>query len=53
MTLCPIAIVAGCSKCPVVKICPVKTVLGDYAPPPVPPVEPAPRGRAPAARKPK
>ncbi len=29
MTVCPIAIVASCSKCPVVKICPLKTVLGD------------------------
>ena len=29
MTLCPIAIVAGCQKCPAVKVCPLKTVLGD------------------------
>ncbi len=29
MTVCPIAIVAGCNKCPVVKICPVKSILGD------------------------
>ncbi len=29
MTVCPIAIVAGCSKCPAVSICPLKTVLGD------------------------
>ncbi len=29
MTICPIAIVAGCQKCPAFKICPVKTVLGD------------------------
>lgn len=29
MTLCPIAIVAGCQKCPAFKICPLKTVLGD------------------------
>lgn len=29
MTLCPIAIVAGCAKCPAVSICPLKTVLGD------------------------
>jgi len=29
MTVCPIAIVAGCQKCPVVSICPLKTVLGD------------------------
>jgi hypothetical protein len=29
MTLCPIAIVAGCEKCPAFKVCPLKTVLGD------------------------
>ena len=29
MTVCPIAIVAGCQKCPAFKICPLKTVLGD------------------------
>lgn len=29
MTLCPIAIVAGCAKCPAVAVCPLKTVLGD------------------------
>ena len=30
MTLCPIAIAAGCKKCPVVSFCPLKTVIGDY-----------------------
>lgn len=29
MTLCPIAVVAGCKKCPAFKICPAKGVLGD------------------------
>lgn len=29
MTICPIAIVAGCKKCPAFKICPVKSLLGD------------------------
>jgi len=29
MTVCPIAIVASCSKCPIVKFCPVKSLLGD------------------------
>lgn len=33
MTLCPIAIAAGCAKCPAFKICPLKTVLGDQKPP--------------------
>jgi hypothetical protein len=30
MTLCPIAIVAGCKKCPAFAVCPLKTVIGDY-----------------------
>jgi hypothetical protein len=30
MTLCPIAIVAGCKKCPAFAICPLKSTLGDY-----------------------
>lgn len=29
MTLCPIAIAIGCKKCPVFKVCPVKSVIGD------------------------
>lgn len=29
MTLCPIAIAVGCQKCPVFKVCPVKSVIGD------------------------
>ena len=33
MTLCPIAIVASCAKCPVVGVCPLKTVLGDASKP--------------------
>lgn len=44
MTICPIAIVAGCKKCPAFKICPLKGVLGD---------EPAaPAAEAAAAAKP-
>ena len=30
MTLCPIAIVAGCKKCPAFTVCPLKSVIGDY-----------------------
>jgi hypothetical protein len=33
MTVCPIAIVSGCVKCPIFKVCPVKSLIGDYAPP--------------------
>ncbi len=32
MTLCPIALTAGCKKCPAFKICPLKDVIGDYKP---------------------
>jgi hypothetical protein len=32
MTICPIAIVAGCAKCPAFKICPLKGLLGDKPP---------------------
>jgi hypothetical protein len=37
MTLCPIAVVAGCQKCPAFKVCPLKTVLGDQKPAPASP----------------
>jgi hypothetical protein len=30
MTLCPIALVVGCKKCPIFAVCPVKGVIGDY-----------------------
>lgn len=32
MTLCPIALMAGCKSCPAVSMCPLKTVIGDYKP---------------------
>ena len=30
MTLCPIALVVGCRKCPAFTVCPLKEVIGDY-----------------------
>ena len=36
MTVCPIAIVAGCQKCPAFSFCPLKTVLGDQTATPTP-----------------
>ncbi len=36
MTVCPIAIVAGCRKCPAFGVCPLKSVLGDQPPPGAP-----------------
>lgn len=48
MTLCPIAIVAGCAKCPAFKVCPLKGVIGDQAP-----AAPPAAGKAkPAAKRP-
>ena len=32
MTICPVAIAVGCKKCPLFKVCPVKSVIGDYKP---------------------
>lgn len=34
MKLCPIAIAITCRKCPIVRACPVKTVIGDWVEPP-------------------
>jgi hypothetical protein len=30
MVICPIALVVHCSGCPIVKICPAKTIIGDF-----------------------
>ncbi len=49
MTICPIAVVVGCRKCPAFRICPVKSVIGDQpkSPPPTEPQEKsAPRKRS-------
>ena len=46
MTLCPIAIVAGCEKCPAFKLCPLKGVLGDQAKPADPDVPKKPAQKA-------
>ncbi len=32
MTLCPVALAVGCKKCPIVKVCPAKTVIGNFKP---------------------
>ncbi len=32
MTICPVAIAVGCKKCPVFKVCPAKSTLGDHQP---------------------
>ena len=48
MTICPIALAVGCQKCPVFKICPVKSVIGDE--PKVAEVKPVAK-RGPARKK--
>ena len=30
MTLCPGALMIGCKNCPIVKMCPAKTIIGNY-----------------------
>jgi len=41
MTLCPLALVAGCQKCPLVALCPLKGIIGDYREPEEVPPPPA------------
>jgi hypothetical protein len=33
MTLCPLALTAGCRRCPIFSVCPLKSVIGDHKPP--------------------
>ena len=49
MTICPIAVVVGCAKCPAFKICPLKGVIGDHKAP-APEDKPGATGK-PAAKK--
>ena len=57
MTLCPIALAVGCGKCPALRICPLKSVLGDATGPAEAPARRAKpgagaaRGRGKGARK--
>jgi len=46
MTLCPVAIAVGCRKCPIVAVCPAKSVIGDF-----PQNPPAKSGSAPGNKK--
>ncbi len=40
MTICPVAIAVGCQKCPVFKVCPAKSILGDQKKESTPPGKP-------------
>jgi len=48
VTLCPIAVVVGCAKCPAFRVCPLKTVIGDQ--PATPPPSAESQGRKPRAK---
>jgi hypothetical protein len=50
MTLCPIALVASCAKCPAFSICPLKSVIGDVPSAAAKPAAPATPAKK-AARK--
>ena len=50
MTLCPIALVAGCRKCPAFSVCPLKGVIGDHVPDKAEPEPPAQRRTSGAKR---
>jgi hypothetical protein len=43
MTLCPIALAAGCRKCPAFSFCPVKGLIGDFREQPAPPPKKKPK----------
>ena len=30
MTLCPIAVASSCKACPIFKVCPAKSIIGDH-----------------------
>ena len=45
MVICPIAIVAGCKKCPAFSVCPLKATLGDQPKPGAAPEKPAAAGK--------
>ena len=45
MTLCPVALAVHCTGCPIVKVCPAKTILGDYGK--YPPAETGGKGTTP------
>ena len=51
MKICPLAIVAGCPKCPIFKVCPAKELLGGYEKPQPPVAKPAARKPRAAAKK--
>lgn len=50
MTVCPIAIVATCRKCPVFSVCPLKGVIGDHVKDAPPAATPKGASRKPPAK---
>jgi hypothetical protein len=50
MVICPVAIAVGCRKCPIVSVCPVKTLIGDYKPADADATQPLPASGKPSKR---
>ncbi|MBL0121428.1 MAG: hypothetical protein IPP88_01430 [Betaproteobacteria bacterium] len=51
MVICPIAITVGCKKCPVFKVCPLTTVIGDQKTPAAADAKPAAKPATKPAKK--
>ena len=51
MVICPVAIAIGCQKCPIVRVCPAKSIIGNYRAPDVDATQPLPSPRKSAATK--
>jgi hypothetical protein len=50
MVVCPVAIAVGCRKCPIFRVCPAKSIIGDYKPPDPDATQPLPDPRKGAKR---
>jgi hypothetical protein len=53
LTLCPVALAAGCRRCPIFSVCPLKSVIGDQpsASAGTAPEKPTAKGAKPASGK--
>jgi hypothetical protein len=50
MVICPVAIAVGCQKCPIVRVCPAKSLIGNHKPDPDA-TQPLPEQRTPKKTK--
>jgi hypothetical protein len=51
MVICPVAIAVGCKKCPIFKVCPAKSIIGDQKSAPADDAKPKAKSAAGKARK--